>query len=145
MSLVTAAERPFQSMPAGVNKMMDQLSKGYFGFAPSDTWTPNVNLYETDEAYVVCVDLAGVDKKKIDIEVDGQRLILRGARPVPTMPDGELSPDGSGPQRRLRVHLMEIDHGTFGRQVELPDDVQKERITATHRNGMLWIELPKKA
>jgi len=40
--------------------------------------------------------------------------------------------------------LMEIDHGHFVRDVELPHDVHSEQITATYRNGMLWIELPKK-
>ena len=38
---------------------------------------------------------------------------------------------------------MEIDHGTFSREVELPQDVDREQITATYRNGMLWIEIPK--
>jgi HSP20 family molecular chaperone IbpA len=40
---------------------------------------------------------------------------------------------------------MEIDHGGFCREVELPEDVDRERIAANYRNGMLWIELPKTA
>jgi HSP20 family molecular chaperone IbpA len=47
-------------------------------------------------------------------------------------------------QERISVHLMEIDHGAFCREVELPDDVHRDRIVASHRNGLLWIELPKK-
>ena len=39
---------------------------------------------------------------------------------------------------------MEIDHGSFCREVELPNDVANDKIIATHRNGLLWIELPKK-
>jgi HSP20 family molecular chaperone IbpA len=39
---------------------------------------------------------------------------------------------------------MEIDHGAFCREVELPHDVQPERVTANYRDGLLWIELPKK-
>ena len=38
---------------------------------------------------------------------------------------------------------MEIDHGAFCREVELPEDVDRKRIAANSRNGMLWIELPK--
>jgi HSP20 family molecular chaperone IbpA len=45
---------------------------------------------------------------------------------------------------RLKVHVMEIDHGPFCRDVELPQNVAQERIVAAHRNGLLWIELPKK-
>jgi HSP20 family protein len=44
---------------------------------------------------------------------------------------------------KIRVHLMEIDHGSFCREVELPLNVDRDRITANYRNGMLWIEIPK--
>ena len=39
---------------------------------------------------------------------------------------------------------MEIDHGNFSREVELPADVEKDQISAQHRNGMLWIEYPRR-
>jgi HSP20 family molecular chaperone IbpA len=56
------------------------------------------------------------------------------------------SPEGYSERQkpRIRVHLMEIDHGNFSREVELPADVEKEVISAVHREGMLWIELPKR-
>lgn len=114
------------------------FQKSYFGFAPSDTWTPNVNLYESDRCYLVCVDLAGVEKSEIDVVVQNQRLKLTGRRAAPTR-------EATDPcSTRLRVHLMEIDHGAFNREVELPADVDQQRIAATHENGLLWIELPKK-
>jgi HSP20 family molecular chaperone IbpA len=52
---------------------------------------------------------------------------------------------GETSNTRVRVHLMEIDHGPFARAVELPEDVQRTNIKAVHKNGMLWIELPKKS
>jgi HSP20 family protein len=120
------------------------MQKGYFNFCPSETWTPSVNLYETDGSYLVCVDLAGVDKQKIDIEVLDNQLTLKGQREVPMHPPAVAHPDDStGTARRFRVHLMEIDHGGFCRQVELPVDVVREQITAQYVNGMLWIEIPK--
>ena len=45
--------------------------------------------------------------------------------------------------RKVRVHLMEIDHGSFSREVELPPDIVADKIMATYRSGMLWIEIPK--
>ncbi len=48
-----------------------------------------------------------------------------------------------GESGRIRVHLMEIDHGAFCRQVELPVDVLRDQITAQYINGMLWVEIPK--
>jgi HSP20 family molecular chaperone IbpA len=183
MSL-SLAEHPFSNLARQAGKMMDQMQKGFYVYS-SDTWTPNVNLYETANTYLVCVDLAGVQKEKIDVEVADQRLKLRGARAVPTYePDppppaakepprratkpgkagshegdgggghaageaGSASEAGDRPQHpephahRLRVHLMEIDHGPFTREVELPPDADKAGITASYRNGMLWIEIPK--
>jgi HSP20 family protein len=141
VSVTVTGEPPFGNMARQMNKMLDQMHKGYFGFAPSETWTPNVNLYENDEAYMVCVDLAGVEKEKIDVVVQDGRLRLRGTRPVPQCPEHH---DPQGHPQRVRVHVMEIDHGGFSREVELPRDVDKERITAVYREGMLWIELPKK-
>lgn len=134
MSVTLATEERFGSGARHMGKILDQLNKGYYTFATTETWTPNVNLYETATSYQVCVDLAGVDKEKIDLEVHGQRLTIKGTRAVPT----NLEPD-----RRARVHLMEIDHGGFARIVELPHDVVSTRISAEHRNGLLWIDLPK--
>ncbi|MBC8105208.1 MAG: Hsp20/alpha crystallin family protein [Anaerolineae bacterium] len=140
MSIAVATDEGFGSMARQMGKILEQLNKGYYSFSPNETWTPNVNLYETARSYQVCVDLAGVDKEKIDIEVVDHRLSVRGTRAVPI-----VSKDAEGPGNgRTRVHLMEIDHGSFARLVELPHDVDPKGITAEHRNGILWIEIPKK-
>ncbi|SRR5690606_10240133 len=142
-----ASEQLFRGISREMSKMIDQLQRGYFGFAPGETWQPPVNLYETDVSYLVCVDLAGVDKRKIDLELVDQRLTIRGTRHVPTpeaSADCADEPMGEARPLKCRVHLMEIDHGAFVRQVEVPVNVSRERITATYRNGMLWVELPKK-
>jgi HSP20 family protein len=158
MSLTATSDPPFSNL-GRVSKMTEQMmQKGYFNFCPSETWTPSVNLYETDHSYLVCVDLAGVDKEKIDIEVLDNQLTLRGTREVPMNAEMQqqqsqatsgtaaaVAPhdESGGGTRRPRVHLMEIDHGAFCRQVELPADIARERITAQYLNGMLWIEIPK--
>ncbi len=172
MPIDTAAESTFGNIQQQMRALIDQMQKNFFNFCPSETWTPNVNLYENETYYIVCVDLAGVDKEKIEVTVSHQRLMLRGSRIVPTPAhweqpqqaaggggsdrggnDGGDSDGGGGdgaaainvaaPQAKLRVHVMEIDHGPFCREVELPDNVDHLRIQATHRNGLLWIELPK--
>ncbi len=142
-----ATEQPFRGMTREMSKMIDQLQRGYFGFSPGEIWQPAVNLYETDTAYLVCVDLAGVEKSRIDIELTDHQLTIRGNRPVPTLENasGVESVESHPPQPlKCRVHLMEIDHGNFARTVEVPVNVSRDRIEATFRNGMLWIELPKR-
>lgn len=139
MSIELATDEPFQHLTRQTNKLMEQLQKGFF--FTGESWTPSVNLYETAAGYLVCVDLAGVDKEKIDIEVADRRLRLRGTRVVPMQPQ---SADNEH-QEKIRVHLMEIDHGAFTRDVEIPSDADQHRISATYRNGLLWIEIPKSA
>jgi HSP20 family protein len=141
MPIETASEPNFASLQSQMQRLMEQMQKGFSNFCPSETWTPNVNLYENDTAYLVCVDLAGVDKEKIDIVVSEQKLTLRGARPVPLLPQARSS---DAQTAKVRVHVMEIDHGPFCREVDLPADVAHEHISAAHLNGLLWIELPKK-
>jgi HSP20 family molecular chaperone IbpA len=161
--MLTAPEHPFNQMARQANKLLDHLQKGFYVYS-GETWTPNVNLYETSTSYLVCVDLAGVDKQKIDVEVVDQRLKLRGTRAVPSFDDvipasasqpgaaGQTAAqhggmptagDGETGAKRVRIHLMEIDHGAFSREVELPLDVNRDNITANYRNGMLWVEIPK--
>src|SRR5687768_1691130 len=153
MSMTAAAEVPYNPMRQP-GKLAEQMQKAFFSL--NETWTPNVNLYENSTSYVVCVDLAGVDKEKIDVEVADQRLKLRGVRAVPQCEDEKEPAEASGEERpskgaaatsaatgtvkRIRVHLMEIDHGAFAREVELPPDADRESITANYRNGLLWIE-----
>ena len=132
-----ASDPPFGNLSSKMGQLADQLQKSYYNYRCDQAWKPAVNLYETRSAYLVCVDLAGVDKEKIDLEVRDGRLSLKGSRAVPVETENHT-------QERISVHLMEIDHGAFCREVELPDDVHRDRIVASHRNGLLWIELPKK-
>jgi HSP20 family protein len=155
MSMTAAPEVPYNPMRQP-GKLAEQMQKAFFSL--NETWTPNVNLYENSTSYLVCVDLAGVDKEKIDVEVADQRLKLRGVRPVPQFEDEKEGRDAPGDEpgskggvvaaagtaKRIRVHLMEIDHGAFAREVELPPDADRESITANYRNGLLWIEIPKR-
>jgi HSP20 family protein len=140
MVAIRCTDKPSGSASPSPTKLLEQLQgKGYYSFFSSENWTPNVNLYETDLEYLVCVDLAGVDKEKIEIEVVDGRLRLRGNRMVPMWTGGPETANV-----RVRMHLMEIDHGSFARDVELPQNVHHEQIVARYRDGMLWVVLPKK-
>lgn len=142
MSVKTSPDMPFGQFAREMSRMLDRANKGYSTFYPGESWQPNVNLYETAEAYLACVDLSGVDKEKVELHlVDNARLVLRGNRDVPRCPAN--IDDCEGLHTRAKIHLMEIDHGPFQREVELPANVQHEKINAAYRNGMLWIEIPK--
>src|SRR3954469_7944987 len=103
MPTLAAADPSFSNIARQANKLMEQMQKSYFSFCPSETWTPSVNLYETAESYLVCADLAGVDKSKIDVEVVEQVVKLKGTRSVPTIEadgEGESTPGGAATHER---------------------------------------------
>ncbi len=110
------------------------LSRGMFQSWATDSWRPEVNLYETHSAFMVCADLAGMDESAIQVSVVGSQLVIRGRR---------ICPMPSGKEKALAVHLMEIDHGVFGRNIDMPANVDESRISAHYNAGMLWVTLPK--
>ena len=101
---------------------------------PSGMWRPSLNAYRCDNCIKVCFDLAGVDKETIDIQIEPGRLVVRGVRQPPEPAFDEPCP--------RQILAMEIDHGPFKRELRLPVDVISEKVTAEHRNGILWINLP---
>src|SRR3990172_9369942 len=107
--------------------------RSFFRFCPPDAWQPATNLYETENRYVVCMDLAGVKRSEIYVEVRQDVLVISGRRESPR------------PKSRSKVHLMEINHGNFCRSVAIPSSVCVEKIEARYADGYLWVELPKKA
>ena len=112
-----------------------QLTRIQFSqFSSVERWQPALNAYRCSECIVICVDLAGVDRKSIDVRVESRRLLIRGQRPPP-------EPVGNG-HKPLQVLVMEIDYGRFEREVLLPSDVDRERVKAEQDNGLLWIYLP---
>ncbi len=106
-------------------------------FSSSPAWIPALNIYRCADRYLICVDLAGVSREALSVRLEARRLRISGERPPP-QPQGGLS-------QPVRVLALEIDHGRFERELVLPEDVDPERVTATQRDGWLWIELPVKS
>jgi len=130
------ARGPFEDIPNPIHSVIDELLRRgqYTRFCSSNAWQPDVNLYETADSYLVCCDLAGMKKAEIEVTVHENRLVVRGQRLRPLPPGGT---------DQLRVHVMEINAGEFSREVEIPEMVRQDAISAEYRDGLLWVTLPK--
>jgi HSP20 family molecular chaperone IbpA len=106
-------------------------------FAPQP-WEPAINAYHCKGSVRICVDLAGVDRSEIDLQISPQRVVLSGTRIVPEPCDSE--------QSVFKTIAMEIDYGPFLRVVPLPTEVEVDvdKAKAEQENGLLWIHLPVK-
>jgi len=98
----------------------------------SDIWVPDMDVFETEDALFIVLDVAGVNKEDFDITLEGDILRISGHR---------SEPKNSYPRQH---HQMEIHYGPFERIYRLPCPVKNEGISASYRNGMLEIRLPKK-
>ncbi len=137
MTLHAATQDSFEKLAQNMGEMIEGMfRKTYVGFRPTKTWEPPINVYEEATCLIVCVELAGMRREGIDVQVVPGRLIVRGSRP---------DPQWSGGQATHRVHLLEIHHGPFERTIELPADLDVDGATAQYRNGYLWIQLPRTA
>jgi len=94
-------------------------------------WVPRANIYETLEEFVVTLEIPGIDRDEIEILVEGNYLSLSGSRAEPET------------QGCMRWHQMEITHGRFERVLALPLEADPERITATYKDGFLYIHIPR--
>jgi HSP20 family protein len=101
--------------------------------ATPHTWRPAINAFRCQKAVSICVDLAGIDKSLIDLRVEPRRLTVRGSREAPEPTD-----------QAVQMLALEIDYGPFEREVELPAEVDVEKVRAEQENGLLWIYLPLK-
>lgn len=129
------AKGDFDQIVGEMSVTMGKLWQWQFGdFAAGDSWAPSINMYRLHRRLEVCVDLAGIDKRSIEVRVEPGRLIIRGFRASPEPQDGQDQP--------MRILCMEIDHGPFARTIPLPEQVDLSRVNSNYEHGWLWIRLP---
>jgi HSP20 family protein len=101
-------------------------------YIPSGTWSMlGGNLFEDDRRVVVHIEVPGLDKDKLAIEVQGTTLTVQGEKEF----------ERESTQGRYRV--LQCAYGSFQRSVPLPAEVIADQARASYKNGVLRIELPK--
>ncbi len=95
------------------------------------SWSPAVDIYETPEEVVIEAEVPGVEKDNIKIEYANGVLTIKGERKM----EKEIKEEN--------YHRLERSYGVFQRSFSIPSTVDPEKITATYKNGVLKIELPK--
>jgi HSP20 family molecular chaperone IbpA len=127
----------FTQILSRTNHIAGQIQRLHFASfqLPVAAWQPAVNVYAHADRFVVCVELAGVPKLEIDVQIHHRRLVVSGHRASPN--EGCANPPCG------RVLVLEIPEGAFERILEFPVDLAPDGVTARQENGLLWISLPK--
>lgn len=117
-----------------LNRALDQaLSAGLDRTRGPQLWVPAMDVAEKADAYLINVELPGVEPGQVEINFEQNVLTIRGVKPS--------SFDAANGE--YRVYTAERVSGEFERAVRLPDFVDSESIEASYSNGLLHIMVPK--
>ena len=117
-----------------MDKLMDTFLFGKpktAGFAEEQEWQPPVDVAETESELIVNVEIPGVDPGDIDVSLSEDTLFI----------EGEKRPETE--EKEEDYHLAERNYGSFMRSIRLPVEVQSDKISASYKNGVLKVVLPK--
>ena len=96
------------------------------------SFTPDINISETDNKLSIDVEIPGMKKEDINIGIENGALTISGERKNRNEEEGR------------KFHRVETHYGTFERSFQLPDNVDEESIEATYTDGILQIDINKK-
>jgi HSP20 family protein len=97
-------------------------------------WTPSMDAWETEHAFVVQLDLPGLTRDQVEVNFDRNTLTIRGQRSatIPKVEKGEI-----------RVFVAERYLGAFSRSLRFPQYVESTKIEASFSDGVLTVTVPK--
>jgi len=96
------------------------------------TWIPPVDISEDKDRITLTAELPGFTEDQVEVQMEGGVLTIRGERKFEDEKEGR------------NFHRLERSYGTFVRSFTLPNNVDRENIHASFKNGLLEIDLPKR-
>ncbi|MBK7599546.1 MAG: Hsp20/alpha crystallin family protein [Acidobacteria bacterium] len=120
---------------SAIEQQLSRLVRGPNLFAVEQsnaTWTPPVDIFETETSFVLMAEVPGIKSEEIDIKISGGTLTLRGERKWERDVQGE------------HFHRLESSYGKFERSFSLSERIDADKITAELDRGILRLILPKR-
>lgn len=94
---------------------------------------PVADVIEVEDAFFVLVELPGLEREDVLLEVHGNELAVFGERQPPQNIEGAA------------FQVMERSYGCFSRRFELPEDIDDQAVAASMKSGLLHVRVPKRA
>ena len=126
--------RELESMSNRLNRIINEGSLSTR--QPDETvaaadWMPVVDIVETNDSFLIQVELPGVEKSAVKLSIEKGVLLISGQRPQGTLSEG------------MRYHRNERQYGRFERAFRVPDSIDEQKLEADLKNGVLTVRLPK--
>jgi HSP20 family protein len=122
---------PFQDLLAIQDEMNQVFGRARQGQGGGRVWAPALDISERKDAYVVTVEVPGVNPDDLDITLEDGLLTIQGER--------QFTQESTEQQ----FHRVERRYGSFRRSITLPSQVQADSIEASFENGVLEVVVPK--
>ena len=130
---------PFKELENIQKRISKILEEPFFGLRPKyeeetlleTQWAPAVDVYEDKDNIIINAEIPGVKKEDIKIELTGNQLTISGERKL------------EKEEKKKNYHRIERFYGNFMRTFTIPDTVQKDKISASYKDGVLKVVLPK--
>jgi HSP20 family protein len=120
------------SLKHEMDRVFDRFLEGRWDEIPGlGEWTPNMDISETKDRLVAKVEVPGMDPKDIQISLQENLLTIKGEKRQEKEEKDE------------HYHRVERAYGVFTRSVRLPVAVDASKVTASFKNGLLTVTLPK--
>ncbi len=121
---------PFKEMDSLFSRFRHDMNGDFNlqSFTQSD-WVPPVDINESDKDFLITVEVPQIDKDDIKVQVQNGMLNISGERKYEN--------------EDKKAHRIERYYGSFQRSFKLPDNVKEDKIHADHKNGVLYLSLPK--
>lgn len=94
-------------------------------------FAPSIDISETDKQYLIDVEVPGINKEDIDLNIENNTLTVSGERKFKKEEDNK------------QYHRVESHYGSFSRSFTLPENVKNDSISASYNNGILHITVDK--
>ena len=130
---MSSLAREVDHLQDSINRMFESPFSAPFPAVESLGWLPAAEITESDTELKMTVELPGMERKDVHIDLDGDVLTVRGEKRSERV-------EGSDTQE---YYLQERSYGVFQRSFTLPPTVDTEKIGATFEKGVLAITMPK--
>jgi HSP20 family protein len=127
---------PWRSMTTlqdRINRLFEELSAphGEDDNVAISAWRPAVDIYDQEDSIVIKAELPGLNKDGLSIEIKENKLVLKGER----LADKEIKEEN--------YYRRERSFGSFHRAFSLPAGIDPDNVTASFKDGILKVEIPK--
>jgi HSP20 family protein len=122
---------PFTLFQNRFNRMFEGFTPFMEASLPLTTWTPLCDIYETDKEIVLKMEIPGLKKEDVKVNIENGTLLIHGERKFEEK------------VKKENFHRIELQYGEFLRRFTLPTFIDQSKVIAEFKDGLLMIWLPK--